>query len=88
MLVTLAGLASVDEAVPASGLRGVLRLRDGSGIRFVDVDLELPRAEAGSAVTAIDDLWLEPLEQPALGIPLWEALALALLGGLLLNGMP
>jgi len=88
VMVTLLGEASADEVDPATRLRGVLRVQDGSQPRFVDVDLEIPRAEPGAAVVALDNPWLYPLEAPALGIPLWEALALALLGGLLLNAMP
>jgi thiol:disulfide interchange protein DsbD len=88
VLVTLEGRASADEGETTSRLRGVLRVHDGSRVRFIDVDLELPRAESGAAVVALDNPWLEPLETPALGVSLWKALALAFLGGLLLNGMP
>ena len=89
-LVTLRGKASNEAAVDAAQrLSGVLRLEGPDGPAFVAVDLELPVAAAGSAVTANDVPWLEPEAAPAAAsLPVYQALLLALLGGLILNLMP
>ncbi|MEX2207982.1 MAG: thioredoxin family protein [Myxococcota bacterium] len=90
-LLTLAGRASADPPADPNGrLRGVLAIdRDGAQ-QYVEVDLPLPRAEAGANVLALESPWLEPVpfENPALDVPLWRALLLALAGGLILNLMP
>jgi thiol:disulfide interchange protein DsbD len=89
-LLTMDGRASPDAPHGDSRLRGVLALRRDGRSQLVEVDLPLPRAAAGSAVTALDNPWLEPgeLSGGAAGVSLWQALALALLGGLILNAMP
>jgi thiol:disulfide interchange protein DsbD len=90
-LLTLAGAAGADAPVAAGErLRGVLALRKGDQPTYVEVDLPLPRAAAGAAVVAIESPWLEPalLANPALAVPLWRAILLALAGGLVLNLMP
>ena len=88
-LVTLAGQASDEDPGSAQRLRGVLSVRvPGVGVRPVLVDLPLPRVEAGNAVTPIENPWLEPLPDPRSSLSLLRALALALVGGLILNLMP
>jgi thiol:disulfide interchange protein DsbD len=88
-LVTLEGRAARDEPAGTDRLRGVLPVRgpDG-GVAHLQVDLPLPRAAAGAAVTELDNPWLEPVASRADGVPLGRALLLALLGGLILNLMP
>jgi thiol:disulfide interchange protein/DsbC/DsbD-like thiol-disulfide interchange protein len=91
VLLTLSGRASADPPKPGSErLRGVLALLRDDQPAYVEVDLPLPRAAAGTPVAAIESPWLEPAElaNPALAIPLWRALLLALAGGLILNLMP
>src|SRR5262249_22871993 len=83
-LVTLKGSAPADASHGDSRLRGVLGVSRGGTQQFVEVDLALPRAAAGAAVTALDSPWLEPA--PAAGdsgdgdVSLGRAFALALLG--------
>jgi thiol:disulfide interchange protein/DsbC/DsbD-like thiol-disulfide interchange protein len=86
-VVTLTGRATPDDPGDDQRLRGVLTVRGPEGVRYVDVDLPFPRAREGAEVAQMDLAWLaaEPL-QPEL--PLWRAIALGLLGGLVLNLMP
>ena len=91
LLLTLAGTADADPPSAADErLRGVLALSKDDQPTYVEVDLALPRAPAGAAVVAIESPWLEPaaLANPALSVPLWRAILLALAGGLVLNLMP
>ena len=71
-------------------LRGVLAISRDDQPAYVEVDLPMPRAAAGANVIALESPWLEPAElaNPALAVPLWRALLLALAGGLILNLMP
>jgi thiol:disulfide interchange protein/DsbC/DsbD-like thiol-disulfide interchange protein len=89
-LVTLKGQASPESPTDAEQrLTGVLRLQGPDGPAFVNVDLALPVAAAGSAVTANDAPWLEPEATPAgASLPLVQVLLFAFLGGLILNLMP
>jgi thiol:disulfide interchange protein DsbD len=89
-LLLLRGKASPDPVGAAQRLRGVLAIqRRGAGERHVEVDLPLPRAPAGAAVQNIPSAWLEADASPATPrVSAWSALALALLGGLILNLMP
>jgi thiol:disulfide interchange protein DsbD len=87
-LLLLRGKAGSDAVHADQRLRGVLAVtRRGSGVRHVEVDLPLRRAESGAAVDVISAAWLEaPPSAPA--ISLWSALLFGLLGGLVLNLMP
>ncbi len=87
-LVTLSGVA--DRADPGGDQRlaGVLALRARGGAARVAVDLPLARARAGAAVAQIANPWLEPLAGGDAAPGLWQALLLALAGGVLLNAMP
>ncbi|HXZ85263.1 MAG TPA: thioredoxin family protein [Myxococcota bacterium] len=92
LLLTLKGHAAPDAPREESRLRGALALHSGGRTEYVEVDLPLPRAAAGAAVTPLANPWLEP---PPAGeasfapaLPLWQVLLLALLGGLVLNAMP
>jgi thiol:disulfide interchange protein/DsbC/DsbD-like thiol-disulfide interchange protein len=91
-LVTLKGSAPADASHGDSRLRGVLGVTRGGAPEFVEVDLPLPRAAAGAAVTTLDTPWLEPApaasDSSGGGVSLARAIALALLGGLVLNAMP
>lgn len=90
-LVTLSGLAA-NEAPEARGdqrLRGVLAVHTPDrGVRHVEVDLPLPRSEAGAEIIALQNPWLEPVASATVVIPFWQALVFALVGGLVLNLMP
>ncbi len=94
LLLTLSGRASADEPKnPEGRLRGVLAIERERAYapQYVEVDLPLPRAPAGAEVLALESPWLGPapkLANPALEVPLWRALLLALAGGLILNLMP
>jgi len=81
--VTFSGVASREAPPHERRLRGVLRLtaREGS-VRHLAVDLALDPAALGAAVGAGDSA------APGSGIGLIHVLALALLGGLVLNLMP
>jgi thiol:disulfide interchange protein DsbD len=88
-LLLLGGRASPDAVEGEQRLGGVLALkRRGSGVQYVEVDVPLPRAPAGAHVERIAADWLEAPAPAHPGLPLWGALALALLGGLILNLMP
>jgi len=90
-LITLSGIALEDEADPDKELVGVARVENAMGeVLLVEVDLPLPRAEAGSDIVATQNPWLEPEpEQPIEGATgLWQAFLLAFVGGLILNLMP
>ena len=90
-LLTLSGRAAADAPHDAGKrLRGALALDRGGQPAYVEVDLPLPRAEAGADVLALESPWLDAAElaSPALAVPLWRALLLALAGGLILNLMP
>ena len=90
-LITLRGRA--DDQAPGADqrLRGVLALRAPDGReRFVEVDLRIPRAPSGEAVSELGSGWFEPAEPAGAttGVGLLRAVLLALLGGLILNLMP
>jgi thiol:disulfide interchange protein DsbD len=88
VLLLLRGRASPDAVEGAQRLRGVLAIeRRSSGVRYVDVDVALPRAPAQTQVETLAAPWLDPAPA-APGVSPWMALALALLGGLILNLMP
>ncbi len=90
-LLTLSGRAASDASPSASDrLRGVLALERDDRPAYLEVDLPLPREAEGASVIALESPWLEPAElaNPALAVPLWRALLLALAGGLILNLMP
>ncbi|MFQ5513340.1 MAG: protein-disulfide reductase DsbD family protein [Myxococcota bacterium] len=92
-LVTLAGLAGPEDPGEDQHLRGVVALERGDDTPiWVEVDLPLPRARPGSEVAVFDHPWLEPRAYLAGGapasLPLWQAVLLGLLGGLILNLMP
>jgi thiol:disulfide interchange protein/DsbC/DsbD-like thiol-disulfide interchange protein len=94
LIVTLAGTAKTDPETAEQRLRGVLALAGDAGPVWLDVDLPLPRAPAGAAVTPGPASWLAPASAGAASpagespLSLVEALALAFLGGLILNLMP
>ena len=91
LLLTLKGHVSPSAPHTDSRLRGALALVSGGHTQYVEVDLPLPRAAAGAAVTPIANPWLDPPPSAASFapvLPLWQALLLALLGGLVLNLMP
>ncbi len=90
-LITLRGHAEDKDPGADQRLGGVLALRAPDGrARFVEVDLRVPRAPPGTAVTEVASAWLEPAEPAGsvTGVGLLEAVLLALLGGLILNLMP
>ena len=91
VLVTLRGTALEDEDALDQKLVGVARVENAAGeVLLVDVELPLPRAEAGSEIAATQNPWLEPEpEETGYGASgLWQAFLLAFLGGLILNLMP
>ncbi len=95
LIVTLEGRAGKDALAADLRLRGVLSLEGAHGPLFVDVDLELPTANADATVTplASAEEWLVPGPEPAAVAArsiseVLAALALAFLGGLILNLMP
>jgi thiol:disulfide interchange protein DsbD len=90
VLLALTGRASSDPAPAEQRLRGVLSLRVANGAtEYVRVDVPLPRAAAGAEVAQLGAAWLEAPERPYTApVSLGSALALALLGGLILNLMP
>ena len=89
-LLTLSGSASHDASAGDTRLRGALAVTRKGETEFVEVDLPLPRAAAGAKVAALENPWLDPdLRSPnAPAISLWQAVLLALLGGVVLNAMP
>ena len=91
-LVTLKGRANAKDPGADQRLAGVLALKRGDGSRiWVELDETLPRERAGAEVASIDHLWLEPRAHAGRappGLPFGRALALALIGGLILNLMP
>jgi thiol:disulfide interchange protein DsbD len=90
-LITLDGQATPDDPGADQRLRGVLAVRGpGRDVIHVDVDLPLPRARTGTEVVMINNPWLEPITRTGAGdgMPLWRAIVLALLGGVILNLMP
>ena len=91
VLITLSGVALEDEPDPDKQLVGVARVENAAGeVLLVEVDLPLPRAEAGSEIVATQNPWLEPEPEAPVGAVagLWQAFLLAFLGGLILNLMP
>jgi thiol:disulfide interchange protein DsbD len=91
LLITLRGRATESAGERADTLRGVVQLRNVRDEWLgVEVDLPLPFAAAGSEIVATDDARLEPARasDPSESLPVWRALGLALLGGLILNLMP
>jgi thiol:disulfide interchange protein DsbD len=86
-LVTFEGRATSDDPGTDQRLRGVVQVAPG---RWVEADLALPRARAGAEVPRVESPWLEPTARPGerTGVGLWEAVLLALAGGLILNLMP
>ena len=89
-LVTMDGTASADPPSGAARLRGVLAVRRDGAPEYVEVDVPLPRAAAGAPALALENPWLEPDPNQAgvPAVPLWQAVLLALAGGLVLNLMP
>ncbi|MFI5316187.1 MAG: protein-disulfide reductase DsbD family protein [Myxococcota bacterium] len=89
-LLTLKGSAGADAVASDGHLRGVLALEREGQPEFVEVDLPLPRAAAGAPVSALDNQWLapEPAGSFAPALSFWQAVLLALLGGVVLNAMP
>ncbi|TDJ04710.1 MAG: thiol:disulfide interchange protein [Deltaproteobacteria bacterium] len=88
-LINLEGTAEELDPGQRVRLRGVLAVRVPElGVRWVEVDLDLPTAQAGAQVVATENPWLEPLASSALGVTLFRAILLALLGGVILNLMP
>jgi thiol:disulfide interchange protein DsbD len=90
-LVTLQGRAARDDPGDNPRLAGVLALERGDGTPiWVAIDEPLPSAPRGTDVTRLEHPWLAPRAQAAVapGLPLWQAIALALVGGLILNLMP
>jgi thiol:disulfide interchange protein DsbD len=89
-LVTMDGTASADPPNGSARLRGALALQRNGAIEYVEVDAPLPRAAAGALVLALENPWLEPDPNQAAvpGVPFFQAVLLALLGGLVLNLMP
>jgi len=87
--VTLEGRRDPDDVGGgAARLAGVLALRDAVGAAHaVSVDLPVPTAPVGAAVEALP-LSEVPAEGSGPGLSLLAVLGLALLGGLVLNGMP
>jgi thiol:disulfide interchange protein DsbD len=90
LLVTLDGRATPDDPGDDERLAGALAVRSGRRVRYVEVDLTLPRARPGAAVARLENPWLEPtrLAGAAEEVPLWRAILLGLLGGVILNLMP
>ena len=88
-LLTLSGRATTDPGGDQR-LSGVLSLYGTGGPTHVEVDLPLPRAPQGAAITLAGASW--PLVASERAAPaqtgLLEALLLALLGGMVLNLMP
>jgi thiol:disulfide interchange protein/DsbC/DsbD-like thiol-disulfide interchange protein len=89
-LLTMQGHAAPDPAEGEGRLRGALAVTRSGVTQFVDVDLPLPRAAAGAPITALDNPWLVPAasDSYAPALPFWQAVLLALLGGVVLNAMP
>ncbi len=90
-LVTMDGTASADPPSGAARLRGVLAVRRDGAPEYVEVDVPLPRAAAGAPALALENPWLEPDPTEAgvaPAVPFWQAVLLALAGGLVLNLMP
>ena len=87
--IELAGEADAEEPIDFERLTGVAIVRDQVGReRGLEVDLPFPGAPAGAEIAMLGRPW----EQSAQASPSWlatlRALALALLGGLVLNLMP
>ena len=89
-LLAMKGHAAPDAAEGEDRLRGALAVTRAGGTEFIEVDLPLPRAAAGAKVAALDNPWLEPDPSDSLApsIPFWQAVLLALVGGVVLNAMP
>jgi thiol:disulfide interchange protein len=98
-LVNLEGSSWSEDPGEDQRLRGVMALEDPERrVHLVEVDVPIPRARAGAAVSAIDNPFLEPLQPAARAGPpadarappvsLLAALLLAFLGGVVLNAMP
>ncbi len=86
--VELRGSAEPDEPIDAHRLTGIVTLEDPDGARRpVEVDVAFPTAEAGAEIMALGRHWSPPVALIS-GIGLFQALLLALLGGLVLNLMP
>jgi thiol:disulfide interchange protein len=97
-LITFHGVVDPDVEPALSRLSGVVALRiPGHGDQFVSIDLPFPSADAGAVSSELGAFWMQsavPLlvaEEPIAPTPstgLVQIILLALLGGLLLNGMP
>lgn len=89
LFVTLAGVA-IEGFESEPRLRGVLSVRDRAySTVHIAIDLAVPVAEAGSDVSMLPNPWLDPApDTRSSALPLWQAIGLALLGGLILNLMP
>ncbi|MCE2391474.1 MAG: thioredoxin family protein [Proteobacteria bacterium] len=86
-LLTAEARAAEDLPASEKRLRGVLGLDSPQGPRAVRVDVALPRAPADAEVTELTPVWLATGTSPP-STGLGSVLALALLGGLILNLMP
>lgn len=78
-----------DDTDPGSDQRltGVVALRGGRAPgSWVEIDVAIPRAAGSASVAQIQNPWLDAPPIPA--VPFWQAVLLALLGGLILNLMP
>jgi thiol:disulfide interchange protein DsbD len=89
-LLTMKGHASADAVEGEGRLRGALAVTRAGAEEFIEVDLPLPRAAAGAKIAALDNPWLEPdaSDSYAPAVPFWQAVLLALVGGVVLNAMP
>ncbi len=89
-LLTLSGSASADASAGDSRLRGALAVTRKGEAEFVEVDLPLPRAAEGAAVALLENPWLDPerSDSSVPAISFWQAVLLALIGGVVLNAMP
>jgi len=90
-LVTLEGEVDPNAAVEDALFEGVMALKsdDGNPI-WAAIELAIPMAPPGSEVAKVEHAWLAPRANAAdtLSLPVWQALGLGLIGGLILNLMP
>jgi thiol:disulfide interchange protein/DsbC/DsbD-like thiol-disulfide interchange protein len=90
--IVLSGRAAPDDAgTREQRMRGVIPVSLGGSVRHVEVDVLLPRAPAGEAVSNIESsLWTVTggFGARTASLSLLTAFGLALLGGLILNLMP
>ncbi len=88
MLVRFSGRAGEDDPGADQRLTGLIALRGGHAPgSWVEIDVALPRAARHAQVAPVQNPWLDPPPQSA-SVPFWQAVLLALVGGLILNLMP